>query len=483
MNKKLKTAKGTLCSLASVLSSGVLMVSNVSAANVNYYSGTTANDGIGTKALQKTIGSSENKYRGLYTEGITTNGALDSKDAIKDGVTATENIIRQGFEFKNWKAGYSTSNWSNIGERAVNAQFGQDECSDWHSRSGYCSEYRDLTVVAQWTDLKKAVFANGSTERMVVGTPFEVKNDEDVKIGEISLSYRINTTRDADGATVNTPLAVTSIDEKITFAPDEANGYELKKVEVKAGDADAEDATEHVYDDEGVLTLGVIDAKEDIEINAKMGLKEFNVTASVTDEDHASVSPIPAVEYGDAAIFEVVIADGFKVSKVVKGEEETEFILNETGELIIENITADAEYIIVVEPEVYQIIEGDGQDINVAEIDKALFRFDGPFDLFDSLTIDGEEFTNYEVSEGSTLIAIAKDDLIALGEGEHKIEALYKNGTSAEASFTVSGIPTTPETGANSKLGASTVVSILAYAVTGSALALALLAIKRKMNR
>lgn len=471
MNKHLKTAKSTLCSLASVLSSGALMVSNVSAANVNYYSGTTANDGIGTKVLQKTIGSSENKYRGLYTEGITTNGALDSKDAIKDGVTATENIIRQGFEFKNWKAGYSTSSWNNIGERAVNAQFGQDECSDWRSRSGsgYCSEYRNLTVVAQWTDLKKAVFVNGSTNRMVVGTPFEVM-DEEVKIGEISLDYIVNMKE-------GTKVEVDNIDEQITFTPDEANGYELKKVEVKRGEAEAVDMTEDIK--EGSLEL--LDVKEEVNIDVKIDLKEFNVTATVTDEDGATVSPIPAVKYGQAATFDVAVNDGYKITGVLKDGEETELEVA-NGQLVIENVTADAEYTIVIEPEVYEIIEGDGQDINVAEVDKALFRFDGPFDLFDGLTVDDKEFTAYEATEGSTLIAIAKDDLIALGEGEHDLKAFYANGTFAETTFTVSGIPTTPDTGANSR-SASTIASVATFATTGAALALVMLAIKRKQNR
>ena len=47
--------------------------------------------------------------------------------------------------------------------------------------------------------------------------------------------------RDAEDATETTPLAVTSIDEEIAFTVDDEHGYELKKVDVQIGEAEAVD--------------------------------------------------------------------------------------------------------------------------------------------------------------------------------------------------------------------------------------------------
>lgn len=341
MNKSLKTTRGALCSLASVLSSGVLMVSNVSAATINYYSGTTTNDDDGTSVLTPTLqqcsgigqwrrcDDNDAAYRGLY-EADGAKGVLDDDSAIDVGVAAFENIITNGFKFNNWKTSYygwsgTHMGWVNNGNKAPG--------DDFKSTSS------NLLAVAQWTDLKKAVFVNSSTERMIAGTPLVIMDDE-TAIGGVTLNYKVNTTRDADGATKETPLAVTSIDEEFTFAPDEANGYELKKVEAKIGEAEAVDMTASVED--GVLLLEDVEA--DVDLDVEMGLKEFNVTATVNDEEHASISPIPKVEYGQSASFEVNLEEGYKVASVKGGT------LGEDGVTItVADIKADTKIEVTVE--------------------------------------------------------------------------------------------------------------------------------------
>ena len=66
-------------------------------------------------------------------------------------------------------------------------------------------------------------------------------------------------------------------------------------------------------------------------------------------------------------------------------------------------------------------------------------RFDGPFDRFFELDINGETIdpSRYAVRSGSTIIELPEATLSKLGEGEHKVVALYDDGGIAASSFIV----------------------------------------------
>ena len=467
MKKHSNILTTTTCSLAVVLSNIGAAGSAFASSYINYYSGSTDNKSNGSKVITDhsgkgdKIGEDSSNYRSLYTiKRLQTpsnelfNGLLDkSSDVDGSAIKKFTDTLDKGFSFAGWKLNTD----SKIHQPGDTLPTGKDT---------------NYTAVAQWKDEKNTVTINGA----IAGSEnIELKDGEEV-IGSVALKYISNYAKEniKVESTDKANLAVIdSIDEQFTFT-DLAEGV---VVTATIGETDPVDKTNDIEND--VLTIN--DVTEDVEMT--VAYKTFDLSASVTDEEHASVSPISAVKYGHAATFDVAIDDGFKVSKVLKGEEETELTVNEEGELIIENVAADAEYTIVVEPEVYEIIEGAGQDVDVSKIDKAIFRFDAPYERFIGVAIDGKAFFGYESYPGSTYVAVDSAELAALGSGEHNLTAYFDNNTSVGTNFTVSGIPTTPETGANSKLGASTVVSALAYAVTGSALALALLAIKRKMNR
>lgn len=71
------------------------------------------------------------------------------------------------------------------------------------------------------------------------------------------------------------------------------------------------------------------------------------------------------------------------------------------------------------------------------------FRFSGPLDEFARLLVDGNEVSaeNYTTTKGSTIIELRPAYLDTLAAGGHTVTAVWKDGTSTDASFTVEGRP------------------------------------------
>lgn len=69
------------------------------------------------------------------------------------------------------------------------------------------------------------------------------------------------------------------------------------------------------------------------------------------------------------------------------------------------------------------------------------FRFSGPLDEFARLLVDGNEVSaeNYTTTKGSTIIELRPAYLDTLAAGGHTVTAVWKDGTSTDASFTVEG--------------------------------------------
>ena len=71
------------------------------------------------------------------------------------------------------------------------------------------------------------------------------------------------------------------------------------------------------------------------------------------------------------------------------------------------------------------------------------FRFDGPFEQFSYLAVDGAAVdpSNYSVKSGSTVIELSPAYLAALPTGSHDLKVLYRDGGTATTSFAISGKP------------------------------------------
>ena len=85
------------------------------------------------------------------------------------------------------------------------------------------------------------------------------------------------------------------------------------------------------------------------------------------------------------------------------------------------------------------MLDGANQVINNYNPEPAVFRSVAPKADFESVTIDGSTVdpSNYEVTEGSTIITFNKDYLETLSEGTHTININSKNDFVASAKFFV----------------------------------------------
>ena len=82
--------------------------------------------------------------------------------------------------------------------------------------------------------------------------------------------------------------------------------------------------------------------------------------------------------------------------------------------------------------------------VDVYEVGSGLgvtIRFDGPFDKFVQLTINGRvlDKSMYSVRSGSTVVEIPEATVASLGAGAQDVTALYSDGATATARFTVKG--------------------------------------------
>jgi surface protein len=82
--------------------------------------------------------------------------------------------------------------------------------------------------------------------------------------------------------------------------------------------------------------------------------------------------------------------------------------------------------------------------VDVYEVGSGLgvaIRFDGPFDKFVQLTVNGRvlDKSMYSVRSGSTVVEIPEATVASLGAGAQDVTALYFDGATATARFTVKG--------------------------------------------
>lgn len=99
----------------------------------------------------------------------------------------------------------------------------------------------------------------------------------------------------------------------------------------------------------------------------------------------------------------------------------------------------------------YKVTEGANQTYVIGESTEAKFVIDADYSLFEEegrVIVDEDEVdpSNYEASEGSTVITLKKDYVDTLSEGEHSLFVIFNNYKYAETTFNVTKTNTNTNT-------------------------------------
>ena len=105
----------------------------------------------------------------------------------------------------------------------------------------------------------------------------------------------------------------------------------------------------------------------------------------------------------------------------------------------------------------YQIINGADGKHTIGKDGTLAFRSNAPFSEFVAVLVDGVKVnrSNYDVSEGSTIVRLKQSFLDTLSKGSHTI-AIQSIGGTAVANFTITASSNSGNTGAGGTTGGTT---------------------------
>ena len=250
--------------------------------------------------------------------------------------------------------------------------------------------------------------------------------------------------------------------ETITFTPN--TGFEISKVEVNGVDK-----TSSVTNNKLDLVIGNSD------VSVVVTYKVIEYTIIINDVENAIIDPsgIIKVDYNSNKEFTIKAEQGYKlVSVKVNGVERISDINDDI--LTLENILADAEVVIIVQKNVYEVVEGANQKYTITKDNEARFKIDADYTKFenggkvyvDDVLVDP---SNYTSESGSTIITLKKEFANQLSVGEHTLKVEFTDGESTTM-FTIAKITTeeNPKTGDNIGFYILTgIISTLGLAGTG----------------
>lgn len=231
--------------------------------------------------------------------------------------------------------------------------------------------------------------------------------------------------------------------ETITFTPN--TGFEISKVEVNGVDKTS-----------SVVNNKLDVALENNDVNVVVTYKVIQYTITINGVANATINPsgIIKVDYNTNKEFTIKADQGYKlVSVKVNGVERISDIVDD--KLTLENILADAEVVVVVEKNVYEVIEGANQKYTITKNNEARFRIDADYIKFenggkvyvDDVLVDP---SNYTSESGSTIITLKKEFVDKLSAGDHTLRVEFTDGE-ATTMFTIAKVTSeeNPQTGDN----------------------------------
>ena len=259
------------------------------------------------------------------------------------------------------------------------------------------------------------------------------------------VKVNLNTSVNGLGGTISSSKTniLEGTTETITFTPN--TGFEISKVEVNGVDK-----TSSIANNKLDVVIGVND------VSVVVTYKVIQYTITINGVANATINPsgIIKVDYNTNKEFTIKADQGYKlVSVKVNGVEKLSDIVND--KLILENILADAEVVVVVEKNVYEVIEGANQKYIITKNNEAKFKIDADYVKFerggkvyvDDVLVDS---SNYTSKSGSTIITLKKDYLDKLSTGEHSLRVEFTDGE-ATTTFIVDRLSNeeNPRTGDN----------------------------------
>lgn len=178
---------------------------------------------------------------------------------------------------------------------------------------------------------------------------------------------------------------------------------------------------------------------------AKSGIvtiKENSFSSNISSDEFVNVdSNNRDYLIGDKIVFNYTTDLGYKLKSIKVYDKDINEDITDEVNLYVDNkilYMPDRNIMVKFESEKidYKFIEG--MD-STYETDPLTFVLDGEASLFKDLYIDGKlvDKGNYEIKSGSTIVTISSDYLETLDIGNHKIKAIYSNGSTPETNFSV----------------------------------------------
>ncbi len=148
----------------------------------------------------------------------------------------------------------------------------------------------------------------------------------------------------------------------------------------------------------------------------------------------------------------VRIATGAMVDK-----DYSSIILSDNSAYKVEHDNKDTEGLVLTAIGNYQIINGADGKHTIGKDGTLTFRSNAPFSEFVAVLVDGVKVdsSNYDVSEGSTIVRLKQSFLDTLSKGSHTI-AIQSIGGTAVANFTITASSNNGNTGAGGTTGGIT---------------------------
>lgn len=352
-----------------------------------------------------------------------------------------------------YKVVYSYEDDTYMGSKTINVEITK-KTSTIPSVSSYKGVVGDkLSTITlsngfKWVDGNETIIA-GNKE---YSATYTTNNDEANYTTETTVitvygksKVNLNTSVNGLGGTISSSKTniLEGTTETITFTPNA--GFEISKVEVNGVDKTSSIANNK---------LDVVIGNNDISVVVTYKVIQYTITINGVANATINPSGIIKVDYNTNKEFTIKADQGYKlVSVKVNGVEKLSDIVND--KLILENILADAEVVVVVEKNVYEVIEGANQKYTITKNNEAKFRIDADYIKFenggkvyvDDVLVDP---SNYTSESGSTIITLKKAFVDKLSVGEHALRVEFTDGE-ATTMFTIAKLASeeNPKTGDN----------------------------------
>ena len=352
-----------------------------------------------------------------------------------------------------YKVVYSYEDDTYMGSKTINVEITK-KTSTIPSVSSYKGVVGDkLSTITlpngfKWVDSNEEIIA-GNKE---YSATYTTNNDEanyttETTVIEVYGKSKVNLNTSVNGLGGTISSSKTNIlegtTETITFTPN--TGFEISKVEVNGVDK-----TSSVTNNK----IDVVIDNNDVSVVVTYKVIQYTITINGVANATIDPSGVIKVDYNTNKEFTIKADQGYKlVSVKVNGVERISDIVND--KLTLENILADAEVVVVVEKNVYEVIEGANQKYTITKNNEAKFRIDADYIKFenggkvyvDDVLVDP---SNYTSESGSTIITLKKEFVDKLSAGDHTLRVEFTDGE-ATTMFTIAKLASeeNPKTGDN----------------------------------